>query len=116
MRETNIFVLSKSQGATAKLQPSQSAVKTYSMMRGMIRAKKQQIKNLAELLENILGRPVIDETGLAGEYDWELPYSRVDKNILPNAVREKLGLELIEKRQPVEILIIDKSATIKKSQ
>ena len=34
--------------------------------------------------------------GLTGEYDWELPYSRVDKTVLFNAVREKLGLEITE--------------------
>lgn len=113
MRETDVFVLSKTQGETIKLQPSQSAVQVYSTARGTIRAKKQQIKTLAELLENILGRPVIDKTGLAGEYDWELPYSHVDKNILLNAVREKLGLELSEKRQSVEMLIIDKQQSTK---
>lgn len=113
MRETDVLVLSKAQGGTIKLQPSQSAAEMTSMMRGTIRAKKQQINKLAELLENFLGRPVIDRTELTGEYDWELPYSRVDKTVLLNAMREKLGLELIEKKQPIEMLIIEKSATVK---
>jgi hypothetical protein len=45
---------------------------------------------------------------LAGEYDWELPYSRVDKTVLLNAVRERLGLEITETKQPIEMLIVSR--------
>lgn len=114
MRETDVFVLSEPKGGTIKLQPSQSAAEMPSMMCGMIRAKKQRIEKLTEQLENVLGRPVIDKTGMTGEYDWELPLSRVDKTVLPNAVREKLRLELTKKKQPVEMLIVEKSTTKRK--
>ena len=69
-----------------------------------------QIKGLAVQFEIILGRPVIDKTILVGEYEWQLPYSRVDKNILIS-VREKSGLELVEKKQQVKLLIIEKPIT-----
>jgi uncharacterized protein (TIGR03435 family) len=113
MRETDVIVLTVPPGKVSKLQPSQAKEGLIMRMRGQIRAIKSPLRKLAEDLENIWGRPVIDKTGLAGEYDWQLPYSRVDKTVLLNAVREKLGLEITEMKQPIEMLIVD-SATIRK--
>ena len=109
MRETDVFVLAVPQRKLSQLQPSRSKEELTMMMRGQIRSKKRPIAILADQLENILGRPVVDKTGLTGEYDWELPYSRVDKNVLLDAVRERLGLEIVETKQPIEMLIVDKA-------
>lgn len=108
MRETDVIVLTVPQGKVSKLQPSQAKEGLSVVMRGTIRANKQPIKTLIDDLESIWGRPVIDNTGLSGEYDWELPYSRVDKTVLFNAVREKLGLEVTEMKQPIEMLIVSR--------
>ena len=113
MRETDVIVLTVSQGNAALLQPSQSKEEQKMVMRGQIRSNKQRIKTLAEQLEMVVGRIVVDKTGLAGEYDWELPYSRVDKTVLFNAVRERLGLEITEMKQPIEMLIVG-NATVSK--
>jgi uncharacterized protein (TIGR03435 family) len=107
MRETDVIVLTVPRGKVSKLQPSQAKEGLSMMMRGQIRSKKKPIGTLADFLENIWGRPVIDRTGLAGEYDWELPYSRVDRAVLFNAVREELGLEITEMKQPIEMLIVE---------
>lgn len=109
MRDVDVVILTVPLGKAAGLQPSQSKEGMAMEMRGQIRSRKQRIKTLAEQLEVALGRPVVDKTGLTGEYDWELPYSRVDKNILINAVREKLGIEITETKQPIEMLIVDKT-------
>jgi uncharacterized protein (TIGR03435 family) len=108
MRETDVIVLTVPRGKVSKLQPSQAKEGLNMMMRGQIRSKKQPISTLTQLLEDIWGRPVIDKTGLAGAYDWELPYSRVDKTVLLNAVRERLGLEITETKQPIEMLIVSR--------
>lgn len=107
MRETDVIILTVPQGKAAGLEPSQSKEGMAMVMRGQIRSRKQRIKTLAEQLETILGRPVVDKTGLTGEYDWELAYSRVDKDVLLSAVRERLGLEIVETKQPIEMLIVD---------
>jgi uncharacterized protein (TIGR03435 family) len=109
MRETDVIVLTLPPGKMSKLQPSQAKEGLSMSMRGQIRSIKQPIRMLADHLENIWLRPVIDKTGLTGEYDWELPYSRVDKTVLFNAVREKLGLEITEMKQPIEMLIVDRA-------
>jgi uncharacterized protein (TIGR03435 family) len=60
-----------------------------------------------------LGRPVLDKTGLAGEWDFELTFlqgAAPPNSDLPDlftAVREQLGLKLESQKGPVEKLIID---------
>lgn len=112
MRETEVFLLKAAEGSMVKLQPSQSAKEAGGNVRNRIFSKRQPIKRLTELLEMVLRRPVIDQTGLSGEYDWELPYSNVDKNVLHKALSEKLGLELTETKQAIEMLVIEKSSSI----
>jgi uncharacterized protein (TIGR03435 family) len=68
------------------------------------------------------GRPVIDKTGLAGNYDFTLTFAPVlppdvsrdnlspelrDRPSIFNALREQLGLKLTPERGPVEYYVID---------
>jgi bla regulator protein blaR1 len=86
---------------------------------------------LAMLLENQIGRPVADETGLTGKYDFKLDFSpdglmgamalagaqrtRPGPNddpsdtgpIIFQAVQDQLGLKLEEKKVPFDVLVID---------
>jgi uncharacterized protein (TIGR03435 family) len=59
-----------------------------------------------------LDRPVLDRTGLTGNYDFTIEYS-TNKND-PNAdlpvslaVQEQLGLKLVEAKEPIDIIVID---------
>jgi uncharacterized protein (TIGR03435 family) len=60
-----------------------------------------------------LGRPVVDRTGLAGDWDLELTFvqsAAPPNSDLPDlftALREQLGLKLESQKGPVEKLIID---------
>jgi uncharacterized protein (TIGR03435 family) len=56
------------------------------------------------------GRPVLDKTGLSGDYELLLKYSvsgADDAPALPTALREQLGLELRPMELPTEVLVID---------
>src|SRR6185312_7334884 len=55
------------------------------------------------------GRPVIDKTGLTGNYDFTLTFSPElrDRPSIFNALREQLGLKLTAERGPVEYYVID---------
>jgi uncharacterized protein (TIGR03435 family) len=70
------------------------------------------IETLAVLLENPLGQPIVDKTGLTDVYDIKLSYAPKDAtdSTLPSiftAVQEQLGLRLESQKVPVEMLVID---------
>jgi uncharacterized protein (TIGR03435 family) len=80
------------------------------------------IKTLAPLLSNYAGRPVQDNTGLTGKYDFALekpappgppPAATQDGTAAPDpgpsifSAIEDLGLKLVPAKQSVETLVID---------
>ncbi len=88
------------------------------------RATVGGMPGLALTLGNELGRPVIDKTGLDGYYDYTLefrpqgpaaappgqqppPASDSDAPDIVTAVEEQLGLKLVAKKGPVEVVVVD---------
>jgi uncharacterized protein (TIGR03435 family) len=79
--------------------------------------RKQPIAQLARSLAVDLERPVVDKTGLTGDYDYSLRYipngasaqlaGDSDGPDLVTAVQEQLGLKLESKKGPVEMLVVD---------
>jgi uncharacterized protein (TIGR03435 family) len=70
------------------------------------------LSQLASMLSFNVGRPVIDKTGLTGDYDFTLMWAgdtteNSSLPSLPTALREKFGLELKPQTGPVNILIVD---------
>jgi uncharacterized protein (TIGR03435 family) len=94
---------------------------------GLMTGSGRTIAQIVPTLADLLGRPVIDKTGLTGLYDVALkfaPTGRVtglfallpgpppppddpDAPGLSTAVQEQLGLKLESARGPVEIVVID---------
>ena len=73
------------------------------------------LSKLADFLSTQLGRPVLDQTGIAGTFDFAVYYRHEnaaveDTNPYPeifDALREQLGLRLEARKEPVEMLVID---------
>ena len=73
------------------------------------------LDELAKTLTQRVGRPVINRTGLAGEFQFELswlqemqaaaPAAANDGPSLFTALQEQLGLKLESSRGPVELLV-----------
>jgi bla regulator protein BlaR1 len=76
-----------------------------------LRVSGQSIRYLLNFLESIVGRRIDDQTGLAGNFDLTLAWSRgPDDTQHPEiftALQEQLGLKLESTRGPVKILVID---------
>ncbi len=75
---------------------------------------KITMRRLAELLTEQAGRPVLDQTGLAGSYDLTLEWSTTDTAAadspsLFTALQDQLGLKLEAIRAPVESIVIDRA-------
>jgi uncharacterized protein (TIGR03435 family) len=88
---------------------------------GMVSSRAAPLSSLVARLIELVRRPVIDETGLSGEFDVDLYYqagvsSGGDTGLdgsapaLSAALQEQLGLKLESGRRPVEVLVIDAAA------
>jgi uncharacterized protein (TIGR03435 family) len=98
---------------------------TVGMARGgggpgvMMAAAHQPVSRLVDFLQTRLGKPVIDKTGLTGNYDFVLRFtppgwygSAKDGPSDPSpdefaAVQHDLGLKLEETKAPFDVLVID---------
>lgn len=70
-------------------------------------AKKYSMAMLANLLTQIQPRPVDDETGLTGDYDFQLSWDDTAGPSLVTALQQELGLRLAPQRIPVSLFVID---------
>lgn len=66
----------------------------------------------AARLANVLYRPVLDQTGLSGSYDFKVEYAADDTpsetaSPLFRALQDQLGLKLETRPGPVDLLVID---------
>src|SRR5262249_34107366 len=70
------------------------------------------IAQLVSSLSTIVGRPVVDETELAGNFDIRLKWSPdqvVPPASLGPALRDQLGLDLVARRRPADVLVVDRA-------
>ena len=99
---------------------------------GPVTGQGISVENLTRLLSQQLGRTILDETGLKGNYDFTLQWTpeeragpmpgapqgggpRSDDAPPPDssgasiftAIQEQLGLKLESRKVPVEMLVID---------
>jgi uncharacterized protein (TIGR03435 family) len=92
-------------------------------------ATSASMELLAFRLASIMDRPVIDQTGIKGDYDFKLAYTQelppnISPNISPNALlngqpldlsgptifqalRQQPGLRLDARKGPAQIMVID---------
>jgi uncharacterized protein (TIGR03435 family) len=130
-KEQQVYALVAAKGGL-KVQESKEAVGRMRMGRGLLTGQGVDLGFLATTLSSQLGRPVIDKTGLAGKYDFELkwtpdpgqpaaaPFGPPPPGVeLPpppdpngpsifTALQEQLGLRLESQKAPVETLVIDR--------
>ena len=69
--------------------------------------------SLAQSLSPVVGRVVLDRTGLTGKFDFQLkwaqdPTADTTGPSIFTALQEQLGLKLESTRGPVEVLVIDR--------
>jgi uncharacterized protein (TIGR03435 family) len=82
-----------------------------------LKAQQEPLSALAVLLRNPEEIPVVDKTGLTGKYDFNLEYSREVSGLSPEgpaplpdvfqALDKQLGLQLVRKKVPFDVLMIE---------
>lgn len=100
--------------------PSESSHKgvATSQSDNQITGWGRPISDLARMLIGAVGAPVVDQTGLKGQYDFDLKFapllgvSRDGDDALPDVfavLQERLGLKLEAITGPVEVLVIEQA-------
>jgi uncharacterized protein (TIGR03435 family) len=98
--------------STPKLRITKGGAPYGYIFAGKLRLQNSDIDSLAGALVSPVGRPVVNKTGIQGNYDIKLDYAADgDTNSnLPSiftALQEQLGLKLDSQKVPVQMLIID---------
>jgi uncharacterized protein (TIGR03435 family) len=95
-----------------KLQGSKEPSSGVYILRDGLRGRGIPMAVLASMLTRPVGRPVVDKTGITGNYDIALnfaPEGSTDSTLpsIFTALQEQLGLKLEPQKVPVEMLVID---------
>jgi uncharacterized protein (TIGR03435 family) len=97
------------------LQPTTCDTLTRSGPQGThVVGKAVELSTLARMLTSYFDAPVLDRTGLSGQYDYELKFvpdplltPTADAVSLATALREQLGLRVERRQEPQEVLVIE---------
>jgi bla regulator protein blaR1 len=125
-RELPIYALVLAKGGV-KMQPNTSPDGSpQSMMTGRatFKATRASVDSIAKALGSITSRPVYDETGLKGYWDFKMEWTPEAAAAAPDAIerpveaagptlftalQEQMGLKLEARKGPVEIVVIDRA-------
>jgi uncharacterized protein (TIGR03435 family) len=82
-----------------------------------LEAVNQSLREVAEMYTRVLGRPVLDRTGLQGRFDFTVEYdadtdapgafTELAGPAVFRAFQEQVGLRFIATKGSVEVLVID---------
>ena len=108
-READAWVLAKTGVKPAALVESAGSTGCNSNTSpDSLRMTNCAMPDLAGALEDSLGKPVLDETGIAGNYDFHLTYDQSNPQSAVEAMR-KLAFRVEPARRPIEFLVVTKS-------
>jgi len=113
------FVLTVANGGP-KLKPAGSSdnnISSNSNQTGVHLGAKTSMRGLAEYLSQRMDRPVLDQTGLSGGFEFTLDWVADDAAAtnatagpsIFTAVQEQLGLKLNSTKGPVEVIVVDRA-------
>jgi uncharacterized protein (TIGR03435 family) len=97
-----------------KLHPSKDNGKpSAQILSNRLDVGHMDAEHIAGVLAHRAGQPVVDKTGLRGNFDFTLSYAPVNdaNSSLPDfftALQEQLGLKLESQKVPVDFLVIDR--------
>jgi uncharacterized protein (TIGR03435 family) len=118
--ETNVLLLRIKTPNAPGLRPSppESNAQDSSRVEGNFRefhTAGSAFSNVVVHCESILQIPVIDRTGLSGNYDvdlkyqWEWVNGQLENDAFKQAVLDQLGLEFIPARETIDMLVIERA-------
>jgi len=116
--ETDVLLLTLNQHNARGLKVMKISSKTRwtRLGEGQICCSNAPMWDLAASLENFMGIPVLDETGIKGRFYGELNWEDSGRfhpdnpEGLKRAIRDQFGLELVPARRSIEMLVVGRPA------
>ena len=106
-KDTAVYVLKKIDGRSPILKEASSKGTGHSNPNGDLEAFGSPMSRLTQVVQEVLSKDVLDETGLTGIYDYHLKWDGKQSMSIVSALREQLGLELVEQQRQEEHLVVD---------
>ncbi len=113
LRDTEVFVLRKLTGSEPTLRPGSAGGSSRWGKNGEVAAVSMPVGAIVRVARQTLGKPVVDETGIAGRFDFELKWDASNPLSLIEAVRGQLRLDLSASRRPLEYLVVDSAVELR---
>jgi uncharacterized protein (TIGR03435 family) len=120
-KESKVYLLQTAKSGF-KLEPSKTERSTMRMRPGHMAMIKVQPAQWAALLSSVLNRPVLDRTGLTGEFDFSLDSPDImggrsmeegEETPGPSlftAIQEQMGLKLEPSKGPIDIFVVERAS------
>ena len=106
-RDVPVYILRASPDAKPGGPPASTMGVGGSEMSGVgLRMPRSSMADFAGTLADMMLRPVFDETGMEGNYDIVLSWKFGNPESLKEAVKKQLGVDMVDDRRAVELLII----------
>jgi len=108
MRELDVLILSKRENGKSALRPAKSGQEGWARSDdGQISGNAISFKTFCGVLEDMLGRVVLDETDLNGFFDIALYWDPRSPDSVLKEIRDQVGLELRPEKRSIEILVFE---------
>ena len=105
--ETGVLLLTVKYPNAAGLRPNLSKTGSADSGDGHMWIVGGSMNNLARDLETHGFKiPIINQTGLTDNFDFKIRWKSLDD--LKQALLDRLGLELVPSREPIEMLVVEK--------
>ena len=106
-KETSVYALVVAKGGPKLTATAQGTKYGVQRRTGHIETHRTSIANFLRTLGTAVDRPVLDRTGIHGQFDITLDWSAETGPSIFTAIEEQLGLRLEARKMPVEYLVID---------
>lgn len=112
-KQMPIYVLTVANGGSRLKKSASDTGGSGNFFNGKIEAHSVSIENLAMNLSGMVGRVIVDKSGLAGGYDFTLEWAPAGADAsdprpsIFTALEEQLGLKLKPSQGPVDAIVID---------
>jgi uncharacterized protein (TIGR03435 family) len=104
-RTLPVYLMKRRANSLLQLQPAASAAEGTCRADNGLLTGHGSAPSIAVCFEWLLNRPVVDETGLSGQFQFEVKYPGTPAVLL--AAAHQLGLELVPAERELELLTVE---------